>query len=319
MERRSVAPATHEERTRPLRSTTAIGLFAALAVGSPALWLLTTANTATPGAHILGASVDTVDATGRLEPMTSVTIGSSDSGAIQQVFCDENMRVKKGQVCARIDPRPYQAEVDQDRASLATAKAQLEKDQASLTYAWGLAQRYKSLAVQHAVSEDQLENAASSAAQAKAQIDFDKASVAQHAATLEAAEIGLEYTNIVAPIDGVVVSRHAAVGETITAQFQSPTLFVIASDLASMQLNANVGEKSIDLIRTGDRVTYSLDALPNRQFEGTVRQIRLAPQRDGNAVSYVVSINADNREGLFRPGMLARATIHIGNTATAMR
>lgn len=316
---RSLAAQVKRARSGPLRTTAAIGLFSALAVGAPILWLLTTADTSTPGTHFPGASADTVDATGRLEPMMSVTIGSSDSGVIAEVFCDENVHVKKGQVCARLDPRPFQAEVDQDRASLATAKAQLEKDKASLTYASALAQRYRNLAVQRAVSEDQLENAASSAAQAKAQIDFDEASVAQHAATLETAQIALEYTNIVSPIEGVVVSRNATVGETIVAQFQSPTLFVIASDLARMQLNANVGEKSIDLIRTGDRVTYSLDALPNRQFEGTVRQIRLAPQRDGNAVSYIVSISADNREGLFRPGMLARATIHVGNTATAMR
>jgi HlyD family secretion protein len=304
-----------------LRRTTAIGLLAALAVAPPALWFLTAANTSTPRAPFLGATggADTVDATGRLEPMMSVTVGSSDSGVIAEVFCDENARVKKGQVCARIDPRPFQAEVDQDRASLATAKAQLEKDQASLTYASRLAQRYRALVVQRAVSEDQLENAASSAAQAKAQIDFDEASVAQHAATLEAAEIALEYTNIVSPIAGVVVSRHAAVGETIVAQFQSPTLFVIASDLSRMQLEANIGEKYIDLVRAGDKVTYALDALPDRQFEGTVRQIRLAPQRDGNAVSYIVLISADNREGLFRPGMLARATIHIRSPAIAAR
>ena len=298
-----------------MRRTTAIGLLAAMAVGPPALWLLTTANTSAPGAHFPGASADTIDATGRLDPMMSVTVGSSDSGVIEAVFCDENMRVKKGQICARIDPRPYQAEVDQDRASLATAKAQLEKDEANLTYSSGLARRYTALFAQRAVSQDQLENVDTTAAQAKSQVDLDRAVVAQRAATLEAAEIYLEYTNVVSPIDGVVVSRRAMVGETIAAQFQAPSLFVIASDLSKMQLDANIGEKYIDLIHTGDRVTYSLDALPNRQFEGTVRQIRLAPQREGDQVSYMVSISADNREGLFRPGMVARATIHIGGPA----
>ena len=149
-------------------------------------------------------------------------------------------------------------------------------------------------------------------AQARAQVDFDRASVAQHAATLEAAKINLEYTNIVSPINGIVVARNAMVGETIVAQFQSPTLFVIASDLSKMQLNTKISEKYIDLVRTGERVTYSLDALPNRNFEGTIRQIRLAPEQQSNTVSYMVSISVDNHEGLFRPGMVALATIHIG-------
>lgn len=298
---------------------TLIGSVAALAVAAPAFWLLMGASTSTFVAHIPGvrAPADTVKATGRLDPMMSVTLGSSISGAIEDVFCEENTRVKKGQICARIDPRPYQAEVDQDRAILATAKAQLEKDEANLIYASGLARRYKALAVQRAVSQDQLDNVASSVAQAKAQIEFDRASVAQHAATLEASEIYLEYTNVISPIDGIVVSRRATVGETIVAQYQSPTLFVIASDLSKMQLNANIGEKYIDLVRTGDRVTYSLDAVPNRRFDGTVRQIQLTPQREGNAVSYMVSISADNREGLFRPGMAGIATIYIGNRAAA--
>jgi HlyD family secretion protein len=245
--------------------------------------------------------------------MASVTVGSSTSGVVSEVLCDENMRVKKGQICARIDPRPFQAEVDQDRASLGTANAQLEKDEASLTYASGLARRYKELFARNAVSQDQVDNVVANAAQARAQVDLDRASVAQRAATLEAAKVYLEYTNIVSPIDGIVVSRNAMVGETIAAQFQAPTLFVIASDLSKMQLDTKISEKYIDLVRVGDRVTYSLDALPNRKFEGFVRQIRVAPEQQGNVVSYMVSISADNRGGLFRPGMVALATIHIGS------
>jgi HlyD family secretion protein len=288
----------------------AIGLVGTIAVASPVFWLSTAISTPhIPGAH---ASPDAVNATGRLEPTASVTVGSSTSGVISEVLCDENMRVKKGQVCARIDPRAYQAEVDQDQASLGTANAQLEKDEASLTYASGLAGRYRELFARNAVSQDQVANVVASAAQAKAQVDLDRASVAQRAAALEAAKVVLEYTNIVSPIDGVVVSRTAMVGETIAAQFQAPTLFVIASDLSKMQLDTKIGEKYIDAIRVGDRVTYSLDALPNRRFEGSVRQIRLAPEQQGDSVSYKVSISADNHEGLFRPGMVALATIHTG-------
>jgi HlyD family secretion protein len=292
----------------------ALGLAGVAAVVVPAFLLLPAVNTAMHGAHIAGgpALPDVINAPGRLEPTASVTVGSSTSGVIADVLCDENMRVKKGQICARIDPRPYQAEVDQDRAILATANAQLEKDQAAFTYAAKLAARYRSLLVRNAASQDQVDNVVASEAQAKAQVDLDRASLAQRGATLEAAKVGLEYTNIVSPIDGVVVARDAMVGETIVAQFQSPTLFVIASDLSKMQLETRISEKYIDMVRTGDRVTYSLDALPNRNFEGTIRQIRLAPEQQSNVVSYMVSISVDNHEGLFRPGMVALATIHTG-------
>jgi HlyD family secretion protein len=295
-----------------------IGLIGTVAVALPVFWLSTASIRS---AHIAGvpAPLDAIDATGRLDPIASVTVGSSTSGVISEVLCDENMRVKKGQTCARIDPRAYQAEVDQDRASLGTANAQLEKDEASLTYALRLAGRYRELFARSAVSQDQVDNVVASAAQARAQVDLDRASVAQHAATLEAAKVVLEYTNIVSPIDGVVVSRSAMVGETLAAQFQAPTLFVIASDLSKMQLDTKVSEKYIDLVRVGDRVTYSLDALPNRKFESSVRQVRLAPEQQGNVVSYMVSISADNREGLFRPGMVAQATIHVGSHGALAR
>lgn len=292
----------------------ALGLVGVTAVVALTFLLPPAVSTAIQGAHVPGVPTlpDAITAAGRLEPTASVTVGSSTSGVIAEVLCDENMRVRKGQTCARVDPRPYRAQVDQDRASLATASAQLEKDQAALTYEQQLAVRYRSLLARNAVSQDQVDNVVTLGAQARAQVDFDRASIAQHAATLEAANVSLEYTNIVSPIDGIVVARKAMVGETIVAQFQSPTLFVIASDLSKMQLETKISEKYIALVRTGDRVTYSLDALPNRNFEGTIRQIRLVPEQQSNAVNYMVSINVDNHEGLFRPGMAALATIHTG-------
>ena len=302
-----------QKRSRPLWPTMALGLVGGAAVVASVFWLLPVLGTAIHGAHLPGVPTapDAIDVAGRLEPTASVTVGSSTSGVIAEVLCEENMRVKKGQTCARIDPRAYQAEVDQDRASLATGNAQLEKDQAALTYELGLVARYRSLLARNATSQDQVDNVATLETQARAQVDFDRASIAQRAATLEAAKINLEYTNIVSPIDGVVVARKATVGETIVAQFQSPTLFVIASDLSKMQLETKLSEKYIDLVHAGDRVTYSLDALPSRNFEGTIRQIRLVPEQQSNAVSYRVSIDVDNHEGLLRPGMVALATIHV--------
>jgi HlyD family secretion protein len=323
LEMRAVEPAStarsllspgSRKRSLPLRGTMVLGLVGVAAVVALAFWLPPAVSPAIHGARLAGVptSPNTINAAGRLEPTASVTVGSSTSGVIAEVLCDENMRVKKGQTCVRIDPRAYQADVDQDRASLATANAQLEKDQAALNYELGLVRRYRSLLARNAASQDQVDNVATLEAQARAQVDFDKASIAQRAATLEAAKINLGYTNIVSPIDGTVVARKAMVGETIVAQFQSPTLFVIASDLSKMQLDTKISEKYIDLVRTGDRVTYSLDALPNRNFEGTIRQIQLVPEQQSNAVSYGVSISVDNHEGLFRPGMVALATIHIG-------
>ncbi len=262
-----------------------------------------------------------ITATGSLNPVTTVAIGSSVSGVVQEVFCDYNMPVKKGQLCAKIDPRPYQTVVDQDRASLATAGAQLKKDRANLAYMYGRSHQYAALLAQAAVSQDQVNSLTNEYMQARAQVDLDNASVDQHEAILKAAEVYLDYTNIVSPIDGIVVARNATVGQTVVVNFQAPTLFVVSSDLSKMEIDARVAEKDIGAVRVKDRADFTVDAYPGRLFSGVVSQVRQIPQKIGNAVTYAVVIMADNREMLFKPGMTARVRIRTnpGNNLAALR
>lgn len=297
------------------RRSTTIGIATIAGIAVLAAWFLGGSKSENRMAGD-GGDANAIRAVGTLNPGTTVAVGSSVSGVIEKVLCDYNMAVKKGQLCALIDPRPYQTIVDQDRASLETVKAQLKKDQANLIYAGSLLRKNNALLVQDAISRDQVDNSISMNAQAEAQIALDRASIIQHEAALNAAEVYLGYTNIVSPIDGTVVSKDADVGQTIAASFQTPTLFVVSSDLSKMELEANVGEKDIGLIRRGDKVVYSVDAFPDRTFGGKVAQIRLAPHRIGNDVTYTVVVDIDNPQRLFRPGMTAAVRVYSGRRAT---
>lgn len=256
-----------------------------------------------------GTSWRTVAANGTVNPVLTVAVSSSVSGVIQRIYCDYNTKVTKGQLCAQIDARPYQTAVDQDRAILSSAKAQLEKDEANLNYAKKLLSRYATLLAQGAASQDLFNSAMNGYSQAKAQVDLDAASVAQHAAALKSAEVYLEYTNIVSPIDGTILSRNVTVGQTIAANFQAPTLFVIASDLSRMQIDANVSEREVGAVRISDRALVNVEAFPNHTFDGVVTQVRQTPQKIQNVVTYDVVVSIANRELLFKSGMTA--TVHI--------
>jgi HlyD family secretion protein len=156
---------------------------------------------------------------------------------------------EKGQICAKIDPRPYQTVVDQSKANLAIAKAQLEKDKASLTYAKLTLERDEKLVQTNAVSRDVVDSARSNYEQAKAQLAFDEATIQQRTAALDAAQVNLDYTDIVSPVDGIVVSRNVTMGQTVAASFQTPTLFLIATDLTKMEVDTNVSESDIGGIK----------------------------------------------------------------------
>ncbi|MBS0248152.1 MAG: efflux RND transporter periplasmic adaptor subunit, partial [Proteobacteria bacterium] len=179
----------------------------------------------------------TVTATGTVNPVLTIIVGSYVSGVIKEIHCDYNTEVKVGEVCARIDPAPYQTVVDQNRANLAVARAQLEKDKANQAYAQLNYDRNARLAQTNAVSRDALDNARNALDQAAAQIGVDQATIQQREAQLAAAEVNLGYTNIVSPVDGTVVSRNVTVGQTVAASFQTPTLFLIATDLTQMQVD----------------------------------------------------------------------------------
>jgi HlyD family secretion protein len=266
-----------------------------------------------------GAVSRAVTATGTVNPELTIIVGAAVSGFIQQLYCDYNTRVKKGQVCARIDPRPYRSVVDQNKANLAVAKAQLEKDKANEIYTKLALDRNASLVQTHAVSQDAFDNARNAYDQAVAQIAFDEATVQQRQASLDAAQVNLDYTDIVSPVDGTVVSRNVTMGQTVAASFQTPTLFLIATDLSRMQVDANVSESDVGGIKTGDKATFTVDAYPKRIFEGKVSQVRQSPQTVQNVVTYDVVISVNNSDLTLMPGMTAASRIVVDQRDDVIR
>ena len=256
-----------------------------------------------------GAVTRAVTATGTVNPVLTIIVGTYVSGVIQELNCDYNTQVKRGQICAKIDPRPYQTVADQNRANLAIAKAQLEKDKASLTYARINYERQARLLKTNAVSQDASDIAKNTYEQAQAQITFDEATIQQRQAALDAAQVNLDYTNIVSPVDGIVVSRNVTMGQTVAASFQTPTLFLIATDLTKMQVDTNVSESDIGSIKDGNKAIFTVDAFPKRTFEGAVVQVRQSPQTVQNVVTFDVVIGADNSDLAMKPGMTASTRI----------
>jgi len=304
------------------RAWLAAGLFVLLAAAALAAWWTLTgkpkvAYTTAPATR--GAINRAVTATGTVNPELTIIVGTYVSGVIQELSCDYNTEVKKGQVCARIDPRPYQTVVDQAKANLAVARAQLEKDKASLAYAQRAFERAGKLLPTSAISQDGFDNAKSVYEQALAQITFDQATIQQRQAVLDAAQVNLDYTEITSPVDGTVVSRNVTVGQTVAASFQTPTLFLIATDLAKMQVDANVSESDIGTISLGDTAVFSVDAFPKRTFRGTVSQVRQSPQMVQNVVTYDVVVVADNTDLALKPGMTAATRLTVDHRDNVLR
>ena len=266
-----------------------------------------------------GPIARSVSATGTVNPELTIIVGTYVSGVIQELTCDYNTQVKRGQICAKIDGRPYQSIVDQAKANLAVARAQLEKDKASLTYAKLSLDRLATLVKTSAVSKDAYDNAKSVYDQALAQITFDEATIQQRQAVLDAAQVNLDYTKIISPVDGTVVSRNVTMGQTVAASFQTPTLFLIATDLTRMQVDANVSESDIGGIKNGNKATFTVDAYSKRLFEGTVTQVRQSPQTVQNVVTYDVVVSVDNSDLALKPGLTAAARIIVDRRSEALR
>jgi HlyD family secretion protein len=260
-----------------------------------------------------------VTATGTVNPELTIIVGSYVSGVIRELYCDYNTEVKKNQVCAKIDPRPYQTVVNQAKANLAIGKAQLLKDQASLGYAKITLERNERLVESHAVSQDAVDNARSVYEQAEAQAAFDQATIEQRQAELESAQVNLDYTDITSPVDGTVVSRNVTVGQTVAASFQTPTLFLIASDLKKMEVDTNVSESDIGGLKEGSPATFTVDAFPKRTFTGKVAQVRQSPQTVQNVVTFDVVVSVDNSDLALKPGMTAATRIIVDQRVDAVR
>jgi len=286
-------------------------LFAIFAAGGIWIWR----NHASTPVHYVtveaerGALIRAVTATGTVNPVVTVQVGTYVSGPIVKIYCDFNTEVKMGQICAKIDPRPYQITVEQARANLANARAQLKKDQAGLVYDRLEYQRNLALLGEKVVSQDTVDSARSTADQAVAQVELDHASIQQQEAALHAAQVNLGYTDIISPVDGTVVLRNVDVGQTVAASFQTPTLFLIAQDLTRMQVDASVSESDVGPVRTNQPAEFTVDAFPHHPFPATVSQVRQAPITVQNVVTYDVVLAVSNPELLLKPGMTANARI----------
>jgi HlyD family secretion protein len=261
----------------------------------------------------------TVTATGTLNAVTTVLVGTQVSGTIKQIYADFNSSVKKGQLIAEIDPATFQAQVEQQRANLMASKANVAKAKTALADAERTMQRNKELFAKSFIARSDLDTAETNYDSSRAQVNVNEAQVAQTEAALKTSEINLHYTKIVSPVDGVVVSRNVDVGQTVAASFQTPTLFTIAQDLTKMQVDTSVDEADIGKAVLGQDVEFSVDAYPDRTFKGTVSQIRIAPITVQNVVTYDVVVKVDNDELKLKPGMTANVSIIVASKSGVLK
>ena len=297
---------------KPLNGKVIAGLGAALvALGGLLFWAMhrpAAARYVTAEAT-RGDVASTITASGSVNPVITVAVGTYVSGTILTLSCDYNTRVKKGQLCAKIDPAPYQIVVDEDQAILATGEAQLSKDRANLVYTKLASDRAALLFKENSGSRDVADATLDAYNQAAAQVNLDMAANNQHAAVLKAAQINLNYTNIVSPVNGTVVTRSVTAGQTVAASLQTPTLFLIATDLTKMQVDTNVSESDIAGAHVGASASFTVDAFPNQTFRGVVVQVRQSPISVQNVITYDVVIAVSNPRLELKPGMTATAKI----------
>ncbi len=252
---------------------------------------------------------DVVEASGTINPVNTVSVGSTVSGLMKEIYVDYNSEVKKGQLLAQIDPATFQAQVDQNRAQINNAEANLAKLNAEMVYAEKTYIRYKNLYKKNFVARSELDQAESDYLAKKASIGAQRASIAQSRASYNTAMTNLGYTKIVAPVDGTIISRDIDVGQPVAASFQAPELFTIAQDLTKMQIEVNVSEADIGLVKEGQEVEYTLDGYPDSTFYGKVTQVRLDSTTTSNVVTYTVIVSVNNDDLKLKPGMTANVSI----------
>jgi HlyD family secretion protein len=260
-----------------------------------------------------------VTATGTVNPVTTVLVGTQVSGTIKNIYVDFNSPVKKGQLIAQIDPALFEAQVNQARANLLSAKANLEKAKASEVDAKRTMERNKELVSKNLIAQSDFDTAETNYETASASVSAAQAQVKQNEAALTSAETNLFYTRIVSPVDGIVVSRNVDVGQTVAASFQTPTLFSIAQDLTKMQIDTSVAEADIGNVKVGQDVEFTVDAYPDITFKGKVWQVRNAPISVQNVVTYDVVIKVNNPELKLKPGMTANVSIIIAIKKDVLR
>lgn len=251
-----------------------------------------------------GQITNTVTATGTIEAIKTVNVGTQVSGILQHVYVDFNDNVKQGQLLARLDETSLQAQLDQSQSAVNQAQAQL-------TYQEATYNRLKVLYDKKLIAQADYDQAVYNYENAKGSLESTKFALAR-------AKVNLEYATITSPIDGVVLNRAVEEGQTVAASFSTPTLFTIVNDLTRMEVQTSVDEADIGKVKDGQRVEFTVDAYPYNKFEASVSEVRLQPVKTNNVVTYVVILNAPNPDKKLMPGMTASATIYVEEKLNAL-
>jgi len=268
---------------------------------------------------VRGDITETISATGTVNAITTVLVGTQVSGTVQKLYVDFNSRVKKGQIIALIDPTTFNAQLSLAKANLASAIAAVDKSRVMLADTKRTMERNQKLSEKNLIAQSDLDTAITNYESAKAQLEQSKAGVEQARASLVIAETNLAYTRICSPVSGIVISRAVDVGQTVAASFQTPTLFTIAEDLTKMQIDTSVNEADIGKIKNRLNAVFTVDAYPDITFNGIVSQVRVAPITVQNVVTYDVVINVDNSDLRLKPGMTANASIIITKKSNVIK
>ena len=266
-----------------------------------------------------GDIAETVGATGQLQAVTTVQVGTQVSGTIQELNADFNSLVRKGQVLARLDPSLFQTQIEQARANLIRAEADLERLRVALDDARTKLNRARELSEKKLIAQTELEAAEVAVRSAEAQLRSQQAAVTQSQASLRQNQVNLQHTVIESPIDGLVISRNVDVGQTVAASMSAPTLFILAADLTKMQVLASLDESDVGRIRPSQIVRFRVDAFATEEFIGTVTQVRLQPTTVQNVVTYQTVIDVPNPDLKLKPGMTANVNIEIARRSNALR
>jgi len=261
----------------------------------------------------------TVSATGTVNAVTTVQVGTQVSGTIQKLFVDFNSPVKKGQLLAQIDPAIFESQVGQARANLLSARANLEKSQVMLRDTKTTLERNKILYAKNFIAKSDLDTSETNYLSAIAQIKVAEAQIQQAQAALDSSSINLKYSKILSPVNGTVISRNIDIGQTVAASFQTPTLFTIAQDLTKMQIDTSIDESDIGKVKAGQKAAFTVDAYPESTFNGKVSVVRNAPINVSNVVTYNAVIIVDNTGLKLKPGMTANVSVETEIKQSVLR
>ena len=292
-----------------MKKSKVVSIFLLIAIAGAAVWFFAFRKKEKPLVLATekpqyGYIAKSVTATGTLQPVDTVSVGTQVSGTIKYIYADFNSRVKKGQLVAELDKSLFQAQVDQYQGNLTLAQTQL-------AYQLEYYNREKMMYDSQVISKQEYETAL-------LQYNSAKATVTSVTAQLQTAQKNLSYCNIYSPIDGVVLVRNVSIGQTVAASFSTPTLFIIAKDISKMQVQAAVDEADIGNVSKGQHVSFTVDAYPDETFSGTVQEIRLQPTVSANVVTYTTIINAANDTLKLKPGMTANIIVYTQEEKNAL-